>query len=128
YLPRLGGIERHVSDLARAQREAGHVVDGITAGGLVDGNDRPLSHTGRTPGTFDSFSSQAIARARAAVVGGDYDVVHVHSGLATPLSFVVASAAARAALPTVVTMHSMIGGMGPLYRGADLGSRWRSWP
>lgn len=36
YLPRLGGIERHVCDLARAQWELGFAVDVITGGGRAE--------------------------------------------------------------------------------------------
>jgi hypothetical protein len=61
-------------------------------------------------------------------LNGGYDVVHVHASLGTPLAFSVASATSQAGLPTIVTMHSMIGGIGALARAVDPVVGWRRWP
>ncbi len=129
YFPRLGGIEVHIAALSAAQRRAGHAVDVVSAGGVVeDGDGRVAWASSRKGSTFESYSPRAIDAAVEAIVGGGYDAVHIHAGLATPLSFTVAATASRAGIPTVVTMHSMVGGFGMLYRGLDRLTGWREWP
>lgn len=128
YLPRLGGIERHVADLANAQREMGDVVDVISAGGIVDsagGRPRSMNPTGSTAG----WSYGAVRAAQRAAMAGRYDVVHAHVSLATPLSFAVAAEVSRAGIPTVVTMHSMANGVaGALFGATAACVGWSDWP
>jgi glycosyltransferase involved in cell wall biosynthesis len=128
YLPRLGGIETHVAGLAERQRRCGHEVDVIAAGGVVESSDPELAWVVPTEATFDSFHRRSINGAAAAVLGGGYDAVHVHAGLVTPLAFNVAGVASAAGLPTVVTVHSVIGRLAPVYRGLELFTGWRQWP
>jgi glycosyltransferase involved in cell wall biosynthesis len=128
YLPRLGGIEIHIAGLAAHQRLAGHDVDVISVGGLVESTDRGRPERDRGTATLDSFHPRAIRSATSTVLDGDYDAVHVHAGLATPLAFRTARVASRAGLPTVVTMHSMIGRLAPLYRVANDVTSWNAWP
>ncbi len=124
YLPRVGGIEMHVAGLAGQQRRAGHEVDVITVGGVVDGDD--LHPTARP--TSASFSPRTVRGATRALLDGGYDLVHAHAGLATPLTFTAAQAAGRAGLPTTVTVHSMIGPLASTYRALDAATHWRRWP
>lgn len=129
YHPRVGGIETHVATLARAQRGAGHQVDVITAGGVVERDGSLVEHSRvRSGSTLESFSPTGIRAARRAVADGRYDIVHVHAGLATPLAFSTAGACGRAGTPTVVTMHSMVGRYAPCYRHLDRIVGWRRWP
>jgi glycosyltransferase involved in cell wall biosynthesis len=127
YLPRLGGIETHIAGLADRQRRIGHDVDVISVDGVVE-TTAGTSPTARRSATLASFRPQAIAGATSAVMRGEYDVVHVHAGLATPLAFATARIASRAGLPTVVTVHSVVGGMAPIYRAADTVALWSRWP
>ncbi len=124
YLPRIGGIELHVSNLAAQQRRAGHHVDVISSNGIEP------ETTGNGPAAPDrvSFSPRSIRQATRAVLDGGYDVVHAHAGLATPLTFAVARAASRAGVPTTMTLHSMIGWLRTPYRLLDVVSDWRRWP
>jgi glycosyltransferase involved in cell wall biosynthesis len=57
-----------------------------------------------------------------------YDAVHVHCSIMSPLATGAAWAATRHGLPTVVTIHSLWTGLGPLPRLADTWMRLRSWP
>ena len=125
YLPRVGGIELHVANLARVQRRAGHHVDVITASGVI-ANDADQASSRIATGA--SFSRRAICAATRSALDGGYDVVHAHAGLATPLTFAVARAASRAGVPTVITVHSMIGRLAWLYRALDLATHWRALP
>lgn len=131
YLPRLGGIETHVRDLAVRQRDAGHEVEVITTSPALDGNPGAdgelLIHrlTNRLWLPVELRPS-VLGAARALLRDREYDVVHVHAGPASPLAF---AAAARAAdTPTVVTAHSVLAGLEPVFRVLDIGLGWSRWP
>ncbi len=129
YHPRVGGIESHVASLARAQLAVGHRVDVITGGGVLERDGCPVEMgIVRSGSTLESFSRSRIRAARRAVADGRYDIVHVHAGLATPLAFSTAAACGRAGVPTVVTMHSMVGRYATCYRQLDRIVGWRRWP
>ncbi len=104
YLPVLGGIETHVDGLARRQHERGDDVAVLTS----------------TPGLGeDDPRSVRVIRARSFLEGaafdfGPFDVVHAHVSVVAPFSAPLAAIAARSGVPTVVTVHSMWNGMGPL--------------
>ncbi len=107
YLPRLGGIETQVHDLARAHLAAGHDAEIITAtpGPRDDG---PVVH--RPSRDRDHPSAGAvIATATDRALDGGYDVLHVHLSIASPLATSVLWRAARARRPVVATMHSLWG-------------------
>jgi hypothetical protein len=126
-LPRPGAIERHVCDLARAQREFGFDVDVITGGGRVEGNI--YRSTSRAAWVARSRVG-AVSDPRCATCGarGSYHVVHLHGGIATPLAYSVASAVSHHSVPTVVTLHSMLGGLSPWFGAADALFGWRRSP
>ncbi|MDX6199329.1 MAG: hypothetical protein QOJ79_2480 [Actinomycetota bacterium] len=111
YLPRLGGIEMHISDLADRQYAAGHDVTIVTsspADGAIDAVDGPavvrVTESMRRPRAIHPAAPFAGARA---LRDGDFDVVHVHVGTGTPLAFWAALTCSRAGIPTVVTVHSL---------------------
>jgi glycosyltransferase involved in cell wall biosynthesis len=111
YLPRLGGIEMHVSDLASRQHASGHDVTIVTsspAAGHVDADGAPavvrVTERFRRPRAIHPAAPFAGARV---LLDGDFDVVHVHAGTGTPLAFWAALVCSRAGIPTVVTVHSL---------------------
>jgi glycosyltransferase involved in cell wall biosynthesis len=113
FLPRLGGIETHVDDLARHQRARGldaHVLTPPAAGA----GDEP-AWVRRLP----------VQQARAELI--DYDVVHVHLSMFSPYGLRMARAASEIGIPTLVTVHSMWAGAGAIVRFAARASL-RSWP
>lgn len=115
FLPRLGGIETHVDDLVRHQRDRGLDAEVLTP--TAAGTD-----TADDPGWVRRVPA---AQARAAIA--DYDVVHVHVSLWSPYAVGVARAAMAAGVPVLVTVHSMWSGAGGLLRLAALTSI-RRWP
>jgi len=147
YLPRLGGIEMQVHDLAQRQRSAGHEVQLLTTTPAVADTGRP---TVRDPAWVRRVAGGGVAPVRlgaalptsappvravdAALTGwrlfrpGEYDAVHVHMSMWSPLATSTAFAASRAGLPTVVTVHSLWSGYSALLRMADLTIRWSHWP
>lgn len=145
YLPRLGGIEVHVHDLAARQRAAGHEVDVFTSsppGSGRNGTAEAGGGTGEPDGSGDPAGGGGVRRVTdglrrpaalhpaapvhgvRALLAGSYDVVHAHAGVWSPLAFGAGLVAPRRAVPTVVTFHSLLSWASPLYRAGDLGLRW----
>jgi glycosyltransferase involved in cell wall biosynthesis len=137
YLPRLGGIEMHVRDLAMRQQAAGHEVEVITSSPRPAG-ERPAEHPGDGAGglrvhrltetvPFSSWLHPAgLWTGRRMLRAGGYDVVHAHAGPFSPLAFAAAAGAAH--VPTVVTVHSLISYLEPAFRVLDTGVNWSAWP
>lgn len=118
-LPRFGGLELQLIDLATALREAGHEVEIITA------TPGPSSLSGirvhRLPGfRFPYFGFTASPRQfrefSKLLRDGDFDVVHVHSGVIAPLAYGTADIAARSGIPTALTFHSVYDYLAPALR------------
>ncbi|MFF1819694.1 glycosyltransferase family 4 protein [Kribbella sp. NPDC058245] len=92
YLPRLGGIELHVHDLAVQLNQAGHEVTVFTT----------------TPGPAEPSAVgvvrlPAIPRPSAIRAVRDFDVVHAHTSIFSPLAW----RAARVAEVPLITLHSL---------------------
>jgi glycosyltransferase involved in cell wall biosynthesis len=120
YLPRLGGIEVQVSDLSTHLRGLGHEVAVLTAtrGEELDGVARMLPPV-RLPVPVNPWAGPGLDRLIARA-----DVVHVHLGVVAPFAVMAANRALRAGLPTVITWHSMLGGLAPVARHTG---PWRRW-
>jgi glycosyltransferase involved in cell wall biosynthesis len=130
YVPRLGGIEMQVHDLACHLQAAGHevVVVTPTAGpAVMDGVrvhriDVPLL-------PFDiPFTPRAFRLVAELLEREDVDVAHFHGGLASPLAYGAARAAQRGGVPTVVTVHCMWSYATPIFAGLDRVGHWSEWP
>jgi len=90
YLPRLGGIEVLVDDLATHQRQAGHQVQVLTS-----------TDTVRLGGALFSPAADRIRAFQP-------DAVHCHSSIVSPLAWRTARQATAMGVPVLVTMHSMV--------------------
>ncbi len=129
YLPRLGGIEMHVHDLALRQQRAGHEVTVLTSSPAAA--EPPTETTGvrvrrvtdglRRASALHPAAPAFIARALRETPA---DVVHAHAGVWSPLSFAGAWAAQAAGTPTVLTYHSLLSWATPVYRAGDAVVRW----
>ncbi len=130
YAPRLGGVESHVADLAAALARRGLDVAVLTttkdfpmttAGGRDFTIDRLATTT--APGFGFSISPFLANQVTRRLEAGNFDVVHVHASVVSPLALAGLIAARRLDLPAVVTFHSM------LLRAADILARaekiWR---
>ncbi|MGZ4593153.1 MAG: glycosyltransferase family 4 protein [Actinomycetes bacterium] len=111
YLPRLGGIETHVADLASHQTGAGHEVHIVTSTG-----DETDAHAQvhRVPGGW--IRDMVLGSLRSAQVVSDLrpDVVHCHNSVLSPLAVNMALSASAAGVPTAVTVHSLLPPVGPI--------------
>lgn len=108
YPPVTGGIESHVANLAARQAAAGHAVRVLTS--------TPAHAASRR---CDDTGPVEVIRARSLLDGWrartfDVDVVHAHVSVVAPFTAPVAAALARRGIPTVVTVHSLWDGLGPL--------------
>ncbi len=130
YVPRLGGIEMQVHDLARHLVAAGHdvVVLTTTSGpDLVDGVrvhriDVPLL-------PFDiPFTRRAFREVRRLLEMERVDVVQFHGGVVSPLAYIGARSAERMGLPTVVTVHCMWDYTTPFFWFLEKVTKWGRWP
>jgi glycosyltransferase involved in cell wall biosynthesis len=126
YLPDLGGIETHVSEVAPRMVAKGIDLTVLTTD--LSGRLPPYEQHGDLvirrfpahPRRSDLYASPALARA---VARGGYDLVHVQ-GLHTLLPPMVLATARRAGIPTVVTFHT--GGHSSHLRNALRDVQWWS--
>ena len=101
YLPRLGGIELHVADLAARQQAAGHDVHVLTA-------ERRRA-PGPTPVTTIDGGRTGLGRSqeiRRVLSGFRPHVVHAHLSVGSPFAWAVLRAVVDT--PTVVSLHSLL--------------------
>ena len=124
YLPRLGGIEMHVSDLVAHQRLSG--VDASVATTTAAGPVPDPDWVHRLGSTLSPLAAdEALSRLLRATAP---DVVHVHVSVWSPLAMLAARRAARMGVPTLVTVHSLWSGYGPVPALARSLLRLRSLP
>jgi glycosyltransferase involved in cell wall biosynthesis len=140
YLPKQGGIEVQVSDLARRQMAAGHDVAVLSCAPDVSGH-RPRPGRGMPEPVVDEGGvtelriglpwralPAAIRQVHAVLRRERPDVVHVHLSVWSPLSILAIKAAVRQGLPVAVTLHSLWWYATPLYGGGQVLLRWGRWP
>jgi glycosyltransferase involved in cell wall biosynthesis len=133
YLPKQGGIEVQVHDLASRQAETGHQVAVVTCAPDLPGRSAPAMadpdeavpvHRLRIPWGRVRRTNTELRRI---IREGDVDVVHAHLSVLSPLSILAVRAAARDGVPVVATLHSLWWFATPLYAIADVVVRWSRW-
>ncbi|GAA1899582.1 glycosyltransferase [Lapillicoccus jejuensis] len=131
YLPRLGGIEVQVHDLAGHLRDRGHHVEVFTATpgehgerhgatSVVDGVT-VHHHALRLPA---DLPVNPLAPLRMRHELRPYDVAHVHMGVVSPFAVDAAFLTTRLGLPTAMTWHCMLDRTTPVVRGLGVVRRW----
>lgn len=143
YLPRLGGIELQVHDLATRQAAAGHEVTVVTTTAAAGSELPPADGRGdperaaievvssarpRHPAEKIMYRSTRAGVHRLTADLGGYDLVHVHASSFSPLSFLAAHHASLRGVPTVATVHSLWAKATWSFRAADHMSGWGDWP
>lgn len=133
YLPRLGGLELQVRDLAAVQAARGDEVHVLTTtvaapGGGEGPGDVPVRRLDSWPSrVVPPYHPLPASRLLEELRAGAYDVVHANASLVSPLAWTAARVAARSGIPTAVTVHSLWERSVPLLRSAGtlLGAgRW----
>jgi glycogen synthase len=133
YLPRLGGIEVQVHDLAAHLRARGHEVEVFTATpgtrgerhGFIETIDGTRVHRMalRLPWELP-VNPLAPPEVRRRLRDGGFDVAHVHIGVVSPFATDMAHAALEVGLPTAITWHCLIERSRPLFRLTGHARRW----
>lgn len=132
YLPRLGGIEVQVADLAVHLRAAGHDVEVVTAtaaAGWRSGtglDDRGTTvHRLALPLPFGvPVNPLAPPAVRQLLEEGRFDVAHAHMGVVSPFATDLVGVALDLGLPTAVTWHCVIERSAPVLRALGHARRW----
>ena len=143
FLPRLGGIELQLRDLAGELAARGHRVDVVTTT-PADARAQGVLQTGSVvvppgvtvhrldvplvPGLRVTFSPRAGAAARDLVGALAPDVLHVHASIGSTAALAGIWAGDALALPTAITFHSVLGPHRHLLRAFDLAFGWTRWP
>jgi len=151
YLPKRGGIEVQVRDLAGRQAESGHEVHVLTCAPPA-GAPGHASWTMPVHPTVDTELSGQLPRQLAGAVTVhrmavpwphipqsnealhqllrelEPDAVHVHLSVLSPLSILAVRAAARQRVPVVATLHSLWWWATSLYAIANRINGWGRWP
>lgn len=109
FLPRLGGIENQVFDLAARQLSEGHHVSVVTAAPGADGPVAGISvwRVGGAAGHTLRRATVDPLWAKRMLAAGRWDVVHCHASVVSPLAHRFAIASAGGGVPTAVTVHSL---------------------
>jgi glycosyltransferase involved in cell wall biosynthesis len=111
FLPRVGGVELHLRDLALALRAAGidaRIVTTTRGEPVVDGVPVHRVRTPLLPGAGVAISPGMLHEVEQLIRGEAFDVVHAHASVVSPVALAGALAARRAGLPSLVTFHSML--------------------
>ncbi len=133
YLPRLGGIEVQVHDLATHLLAAGHQVEVFTAtvgphgerlgAATVEDGVRVHRMAIPLPGGVP-VNPLAPPEVRRRLRAGRFDVAHVHMGVVSPFATDMARVSASIDLPTAITWHCVIDRSAPVFAALGQARRW----
>ncbi|MCE1180263.1 MAG: glycosyltransferase family 4 protein [Micrococcales bacterium] len=133
YLPRLGGIEVQVHDLAAHLSRSGHQVEIFTATNGADGEqfgdieevDGIPVHRMSLPLPFGvPVNPLAPPQVKRRLEKRGFDVAHVHMGVVSPFATDMAKVTLELGLPTAITWHCVIGRSEPLLRRIGHARDW----
>lgn len=132
YLPRLGGIEVQVHDLARHLVAAGHEVEAFTAtpgtGDLRKGTeviDGIPVHRLAIPLPMDlPVNPFAPVELHRRLRTGHFDVAHVHMGVVSPFSMDSVRVLLNTGIPIAVTWHCLLSYVTPVVAAMGFVRRW----
>jgi glycosyltransferase involved in cell wall biosynthesis len=131
YLPRIGGLELHLRDLARELNARGHEAHVITATPGENERDGITVHrlgVPLMPGLDTIRSRKALRPLEALFVREQYDIVHAHTAL-SPLAIGATAVAKKLGIPSVMTEHSVLRGAGlALLSTLHKIWGWADWP
>ncbi|MEO7423232.1 MAG: glycosyltransferase family 4 protein [Ornithinibacter sp.] len=130
YLPRVGGIELHVRDLAtrQSQRRDHAEILTLTPRAIGDPADPEWVHRVSGSDPHPAGLTRSWTQLERALRATRPDVVHVHVSVVSPFSTMAAYIAGRLRIPTLITVHSVWTRLGPLPALAQGTMRLREWP
>ena len=128
FLPRVGGIELHLRDLALAMRTEGidaRIVTTTRGAAEIDGVPVHRVPAALAPSGF-AFMPSALAAVGRVIEYEQFDVVHAHASVVSPVAYAGAIAATRAGMPAVLTFHSMLHRSALLLGASETLTGWSS--
>jgi glycosyltransferase involved in cell wall biosynthesis len=130
YLPRVGGVELQVHDLATRQRLRGDEAFILTTTAPGDGAVGAVPVLRLGAGRIGAGPHRRVPghELMAALHTCAAQLVHVHISIFSPLAWAAVRLAAAADLPTVVSVHSMWHDTLPLLRRYARWHRAAQWP
>ncbi len=131
FLPRIGGIELHVRDLALKLRANGQEVHVITTTPGTDSLDGIPVHRLKTPllPFFKiAYTSQLTRALREILLQNRFDILHSHSSVVTPLAYAAIYLANELRIPSLITNHSLLEKSVYFLKLLDTFYGWRKWP
>ena len=111
FVPRVGGIEMQMRDLALALMARGHdvrVICGVPGEPEVDGIPVERLPGPRLPGFGIAVTPGVFGALRRAMAEGGYDVIHIQVGNVAPIAHHAIQYCARHRLPAVASFHSVL--------------------
>lgn len=138
YLPRIGGIEMQLKELAPRLALKGHIVHVITP--LLDPGVPPFFEkvsknvkvirikTLLLPGFKVMVSPEGVNDLEVILTQEKYDVVHSHFSYISPFAMAGLYAARKCDIPGIITFHSFLRGFGRVLGILDRLTGWTGWP
>ena len=112
FLPKVGGIELHVRDLAVRLAGMGHIVHVLTpVPGPPEVDGIPVWRVAAPLHRFVrlAWHPRTFRRVAEILRGQGYDLVHCHASYIAPFAYGAVRTAQLLGVPTVVTFHSLLG-------------------
>jgi glycosyltransferase involved in cell wall biosynthesis len=125
----MGGIELHLRDLAIALRAAGadaRIVTTTRGEDLVEGVPVHRVRVPLAPYSGFAFTPAALRSVDRVIRGEEFDVVHAHASVVSPVAYGGALAGSHAKRPTLITFHSMLHRSAFLLGASETLFRWAS--
>jgi glycosyltransferase involved in cell wall biosynthesis len=128
YLPRLGGVELHLADLAKALTASGATPTIVTTtpGAESDGVRRLPSLL--LPKFQMAMSPRLVAILKTEFAAGGYDAIHAHISVISPVGYGAVLAAHALGLPTVVSFCGVLLRSARFLQVTDRAVGWSRWP
>jgi len=131
YLPRIGGIERHLAALADQLHRAGHEITVVTPmpeTQVAAGLRSQRVPTSLLPGATVMWSPRGFRHLGRLLRAGDFDVIHAHLSILSPAAIAAVYHAQKTGLPTLSTTHSVLGRFAPVFGWLHRRFGWGAWP
>ena len=122
YLPRLGGTEMHLHDLALRLARAGHDAQIITSTPGADETDGIRTHrldAPLFPGTGLVWTRRAFTQIKSILQNEACDVVHCHGNVVNPVAYGGLYISQNLGIPAIITWKSILGVYTPLMKMMD---------
>ncbi len=131
FLPRIGGIELHVRDLALNLKANGQEVHVITTTPGIDSLEGIPVHRLKTsllPFFKIAYTSQLTRSLREILVQNQYDIIHSHCSVITPLAYIAIYLANELRIPSLITNHSLLEKSVYFLKLLNTFYGWKKWP